>query len=41
VVIKRAWWVATAPASHRVSSGARGELRGRPAPAHMYRRRRR
>lgn len=41
VVIKRAWWVATAPAGHRVASGARGMLRGRPDPAHLYRRRRR
>ena len=39
VVIKRAWWVATAPAAHRVSSGARGVWRGRPQPAHRYRRR--
>jgi exosortase/archaeosortase family protein len=40
VVLKRAWWVATAPAGHRLSSGARGMRRGRPNPAHLYRARR-
>jgi exosortase/archaeosortase family protein len=39
VKLRRAFWVATAPASHRAASAARGESSGRPAE-HRYHRRR-
>jgi exosortase/archaeosortase family protein len=38
--LRRAFWVATAPASHRAQSGARGSYGARP-PVHRYRHRRR
>jgi exosortase/archaeosortase family protein len=39
VKLRRAFWVATAPASHRAESDARGVSRGR-APSHRYHRHR-
>jgi exosortase/archaeosortase family protein len=40
VQLRRAFWVATAPASHRARTDARGRLAGRAPAAHRYHRHR-